>query len=262
MAKSGGKEERKRKSEMDEKVRAMDGMTLDAFLGAARTLADEKPRTGHGWSRETHAPIFGTLFVTLAKTGLRPSEAMALLPFDLKLNQGLIRVSKALNDDGEPRGWTKTGLNRNVEITSELAEELRLHLARVRSYFEERNRPVPPMVFPSLAGTYLDIANLRRLFKAICASAGIVGFTPYHLRHTYASLMLMRGADPRYVQQQLGHESLSTTYRYYAHWIPKEARSSYADLIDFRGGKTEIPCPNTVSKALGKSKANRVSALE
>jgi len=74
--------------------------------------------------------------------------------------------------------------------------------------------------------------------------------------------MLMRGADPRYVQQQLGHESLSTTYRYYAHWIPKEARSSYADLIDLRGGKTEIPCPNTVSKALGKSKANRVSALE
>jgi hypothetical protein len=44
--------------------------------------------------------------------------------------------------------------------------------------------------------------------------------------------MLMRGADPRYVQQQLGHESLSTTYRYYAHWIPKDARASYANLIE------------------------------
>jgi integrase len=126
----------------------------------------------------------------------------------------------------------------------------------------QRNRPVPPMVFPSLAGTYLDMSNVRRLFKAICRRAGIEGFTPYHLRHTYASLMLMRGADPRYVQQQLGHESLSTTYRYYAHWIPKEARSSYADLIDLRGGKIEIPCPNTVSTVSAKSKGKSVSTLE
>ena len=144
----------------------------------------------------------------------------------------MIRVSKAINDVGEPRGWTKTGLNREVEITPELAEELRGHLAKVRAYFEKRSQPIPPMVFPSSIGTYLEIGNVRRLFRNICAKAGIQGFTPYHLRHTYASLMLMRGADPRYVQRQLGHESLSTTYRYYAHWIPKEARTTYANLIE------------------------------
>ena len=76
----------------------------------------------------------------------------------------------------------------------------------------------------------------------------------YDLRHTYASLMLMRGADPRYVQQQLGHEYVSTTYRYYSHWIPKEARASYADLIELPEMMTEdpkkaIPCTNSVSKA-------------
>ena len=157
---------------------------------------------------------------------------MALLPFDLKLGQGVIRVSKVINDDGEPRGWTKTGLNRDVEITRELAEELRDHLVVVRGYFERQNRPAPPMVFPSLTGEYLEMRNVRRLFKNVCARAGIQGFTLYDLRHTYASLMLMRGADPRYVQRQLGHESLSTTYRYYAHWIPKEARASYARLIE------------------------------
>src|ERR1044071_7706316 len=36
-----------------------------------------------------------------------------------------------------------------------------------------------------------------------------------HLCHGWDPWMLMRGSDPRYVQQQLGHEWLSTTYRYY-----------------------------------------------
>jgi integrase len=267
MAKNGGKEERKRKSEMVEKVRAMDGATLDAFVQSARSLSAEKPQKGHSWRRGTHAPIYGALFVALAKTGLRPSEAAALLPFDLKFNQSVIRVSKAINDEGEPRGWTKTGLNRNVEITRDLSEELRSHVMTVRSYFEKRKRPVPTMLFPGLTGTYLEIRNVRRLFKEICRRAGIRGFTLYDLRHTYASLMLMRGADPRYVQQQLGHESVSTTYRYYSHWIPKEARASYADLIELpetitEDSKKAIPCTNSVSKATISERTRTTNYLE
>ena len=232
MAKNSGKEERKRKSEMVEKVRAMDGATLDAFLRSARSLSDEKPQKGHSWRTGYARSDLWCAFRYFSKDRLATSEVVALLPFDLKFNQGVIRVSKAINDDGEPRAWTKTGLNRNVEITRDLAEELRSHIMTARSHFEKRNRPVPTMLFPSLTGAYLEIRNIRRLFKEICARAGIQGFTLYDLRHTYASLMLMRGADPRYVQQQLGHESVSTTYRYYAHWIPKEARASYANLIE------------------------------
>ena len=178
-----------------------------------------------------------------------------------------MRVSKAINDDGEPRGWTKTGLNRNVEITRDLAEELRSHVMTVRSYFEKRKRPVPTMLFPSLTGAYLEVRNVRRLFKEICTRAGIRGFTMYDLRHTYASLMLMRGADPRYVQQQLGHESVSTTYRYYSHWIPKEARASYADLIELRetiteGSREAIPCTNSVSNAAISPTIESIKSLE
>ena len=121
------------------------------------------------------------------------------------------------------------------------------------------------MVFPSMTGTYLQIRNVRRLFKDICAKAGINGFTPYHLRHTYASLMFMRGADPRYVQRQLGHESLSTTYRYYAHWIPKEARASYANLIELDAdvkSDATIPCTNSVSNVGVIAKGNLLNVLE
>jgi integrase len=79
--------------------------------------------------------------------------------------------------------------------------------------------PVPTLLFPSTTGSVLDVDNAGDMFNDICASAGIQGFTLYDLRHTSASLLLMRGAKPQYVQQQLGHETFSTTLRYYAHWI-------------------------------------------
>jgi len=256
MAKSGGKEERKRKSEAPEKVKAMDGQTLEAFLMAARSSSEPaRPKGGHGWRSGTHSPIFSALFVTLAKTGLRPSEAIALTPFDLKPVQKLIRVSKAVNDDREPRGWTKTGLNRSVEITEELVAELQAHITLVRAYFEGRRLSLPPMLFPSTQGTYLDVRNLRRMFSAICSQAGIEGFALYDLRHTYASLMLMRGADPRWVQRQLGHESLTTTLRYYAHWIPGEANESYALLIEQR---PKLPAESPVNEIKLADSASRL----
>src|SRR5688500_15913612 len=88
-----------------------------------------------------------------------------------------------------------------------------------------------------------------------------------HNRHTYASLMLMLGADPRYVQQQLGHESVSTTYRYYAHWMPKEARASYANLIELpetiaEASTDPIPCTNSVSKRIVSERAKTANSLE
>src|SRR5262249_47393950 len=95
----------------------------------------------------------------------------------------------------------------------------------------------PTLLFPSTTGSVLDVDNAGDMFNDICASAGIQGFTLYDLRHTYASLLLMRGAKPQYVQQQLGQETLSTTLRYYAHWIPKEVKESYAKLIDVRAGE-------------------------
>ena len=65
-----------------------------------------------------------------------------------------------------------------------------------------------------------------------------VRFTP-HVREPAPHA----GARPQYVQQQLGHETLSTTLRYYAHWIPKEVKESYAKLIDARAGENPQVTP-------------------
>ena len=43
------------------------------------------------------------------------------------------------------------------------------------------------------------------------------GVTPQKLRHTYASVLIALGRDPRYVKEQLGHTDPKFTLRVYAH---------------------------------------------
>jgi hypothetical protein len=43
------------------------------------------------------------------------------------------------------------------------------------------------------------------------------GVTPHKLRHTYASVLIALGRDPRYVMEQLGHTDPKFTLRVYAH---------------------------------------------
>lgn len=55
--------------------------------------------------------------------------------------------------------------------------------------------------------------------------------TLHNLRHTFATRLLQRGASLFAVSKLLGHASVKTTERYYAHAIPTDFRRE-ADLID------------------------------
>jgi integrase len=44
-------------------------------------------------------------------------------------------------------------------------------------------------------GGYLDLRTWRRrIWKPACQRAGVIGATPYELRHTYASLLIHGGS--------------------------------------------------------------------
>ena len=59
---------------------------------------------------------------------------------------------------------------------------------------------------------------IKRNFKPLLQKAGMpkeVRF--YDLRHTFATLMLEQGENPKAVQEILGHSSISQTMNTYSH---------------------------------------------
>ncbi|MFC1865124.1 tyrosine-type recombinase/integrase [Chloroflexota bacterium] len=56
-------------------------------------------------------------------------------------------------------------------------------------------------------------------FTRIARKAGLDGIRFHDLRHTFASLMLLRGAKPKMISEALGHSSVSFTMDVYNHII-------------------------------------------
>ena len=74
------------------------------------------------------------------------------------------------------------------------------------------------LVFPSTVGTPLSHRNVVRSFKALLKRADLpVSTRLYDLRHTCATLLLNDNVHPKYVQELLGHASISQTLDTYSH---------------------------------------------
>jgi len=121
-----------------------------------------------------------------------------------------------------------------VDISLQLLDVLLQHDAATKVAALRQGRERSELLFPSAAGTYLDRANVEKAFKRVLKKAGLAPhFTPHSLRHTFASLLLQKGVSPAYVQEQLGHSSITLTVDTYGKWLPK-GNPEIADLLDDR----------------------------
>ncbi|UCE64068.1 MAG: tyrosine-type recombinase/integrase [Nitrospirota bacterium] len=49
-------------------------------------------------------------------------------------------------------------------------------------------------------------------------------------RHTFATRMIMKGANLVYVQKQLGHSSIQITVDLYTHWIERSKQNAVLEV--------------------------------
>jgi integrase len=144
---------------------------------------------------------------------------LALRWSDVDLEAGTLRINRALSD-GEFATPKTPRSRRKVELSSTARVALRTHRKR---QLEERMQKAGlwkdhGLVFPSTVGTPLSHRNLVRSFKALLKRAGLpVGTRLYDLRHTCATLLLNGNVHPKYVQELLGHASISQTLDTYSH---------------------------------------------
>ena len=69
-----------------------------------------------------------------------------------------------------------------------------------------------PLVFAHIDDTPIDPSVLIHQFQKIVKRAGLKNVRFHDLRHTFASLMLLRGAKPKVVSEALGHASVASLF--------------------------------------------------
>ncbi len=143
--------------------------------------------------------ILGTLY----STGLRVSELRSLNieQVDLKRREFMVRGK---------------GEKPRIIFLSKKAASI------IEKYLKSRDDNLSPLFINNLKTNILEsekrrlsTVSIENIVRKYALKAGIIKkVTPHILRHSYATELLMNGADIRSVQELLGHSSITTTQIY------------------------------------------------
>jgi len=169
------------------------------------------------------SPIYPSTY-TAVSTGLRQAELLGLRWRDIDLDMLSISVSQTLY---KRRGVCqfkepKTAHSRRrVAMTPKLALFLREYRSERESIYWQIGKPLTldDLVFANVEGKPFDPSILSHEFARIARQAGLENVRFHDLRHTFASLMFLRGAKPKVISEALGHSSVAFTMDVYSHII-------------------------------------------
>lgn len=149
------------------------------------------------------------LVLTLGLCGLRWGEAIALRGKHLDVKRNRIRVEASYTPKNGVETAPKGNKLRQVPVPQPLMEEL-VELAHKKG----KNN----LLWPNRNGTYLanPSINSRNWYASALERSGVEKVSPHDLRHTAASIAISNNANPKVVQQMLGHSSAAMTLDIYA----------------------------------------------
>ena len=140
----------------------------------------------------------------LFHTGVRVSELVNIKKDDIIWDRGFVRV------------YGKGGKERLIPLPEFLLNELKEYIKTVKS----------DMIFP------ISARQVERIVKNTAERAGLnKKVTPHILRHSLATHLLSKGVDIRYIQELLGHSSLSVT-QVYTHVVPQRLKEIYKRVFE------------------------------
>src|SRR5215469_962746 len=160
-------------------------------------------RASEGWER--------SLLTVCFFTGMRRGEVLGLRWSGVFFDKDRILVRRSLTRHGESSPKSKTSF-RYVQMLPRVREELLKQRDRVKLRSE--------FVFPNRAWKTLNVNWVTKALWPRLVERAAVSYRPLmQTRHTYATLMLQKGAPIDWLQKQMGHRNLTMLIRHYWRWI-------------------------------------------
>lgn len=201
------------------------------LLAAADRLANSRNKqTRIAWER------YRPMLYLAVDSGMRPQEYIVVPEFNV--HDDGVQVDRALESGDRKISVTKTPAGRRfIDLSADTIDMLR-HYSRVHDVPTSKNKH--NLIFPTSSGRWQSPDNWRkRGFNSVCEEAGLMDqveeagrtvakprYTPYSLRHFYASMLIEQRTNLKRIQKLMGHEKIETTLNVYGHLIErKEAES-------------------------------------
>jgi integrase len=170
-----------------------------------------------------------SIIITALNTGMRRGEIFSLTWDQVDFDRGLITVERSKND----------GV-RHIPMNSQLTEELKtIKINTPGKYVFSKNN----------GESYKDI---KTGFLGSLKRSGITKCRFHDLRHTFASHLVMNGADIATVKELMGHRTVSMTMRY-AH-LSKEHKQRAVDTLVFGDEKYYSITTVGIEESLGEQR--------
>ena len=237
--KSGGRYE-----DDDSEVDIPSDQELRDLLGAADRMGQKNDYMEKVWAR------YRPMIYLAAFSGMRPSEYRGLAWS--QLNGDSVVVKQRADKTGVIGPVKSRAAKRTIylpRLVTEMLEE-----------WSERCPDSPfDLVFPTENGNPLLLNNIRGgAWIPLMREAGLVTveeidgvqterpkYTPYALRHYFASKLIEQGKDLKFIQTAMGHSKIEVTLNVYGHLIKEKeeehrntAEQLAAEIFDFSCGKS------------------------
>jgi integrase len=201
---------------------------------------------------EAAPPEDRVLWATAFYAGLRRGELQALRWADVDLAGGVLKVERSWDVKAgliEPKS---TAGRRKVPIAAILRDYLVDHRLDARK----------GLVFGRADGTPFATSTVSLRATNAWKQANLNPITLHECRHTFASLMIAAGVNPKALQTFIGHSSITVTLDRYGHLFPG-SEGEAAVLLDAylaesheRARSASLPEPDC-GEVVGKSDPSR-----
>jgi integrase len=169
--------------------------------------------------------LSGVLWQLLLGSGCRSGEALGLNWEDINLETGVVKVDKISSPE-------TNGKNTAARTKGKRAREIYLPPSAIAIL---RDTPGGPgagkePLFKAPMGGRMRLRMVNYWWHRDCKLAGISGYVPHCLRHSWATTALEQHVPVNVVSSILGHASISTTLDIYAHETEAQKASAVNDV--------------------------------